>query len=643
VVRHVRQDGDPAAPRSLDQDRALLADVTRRLATSLDLSAILVEVMRLLHFRFGYGNTAIFLADPGRRWLVLRAAYGEMVEPERDVYYRQRSDAGMVGEAFQAGQVVRVDDVQAHPRHRTLLPGVRSGLCVPLRAAGDVIGVLAVQLREAHALGDDDEALLRDAAEQLAPLLHNAALYEASERRTTELRVVAEIAHAISSQLTIDTLLDELHRQVARVMQMDTWYVALDRSVITAAWPDDPTVLDVPKADVPADEPEALPGLGDTDLILVRAYEGGERLADEEGRALWLRRGGAARAVVERRPVLRLRTPEEIATLDAGQRLPDASPHSTIGSRRRSASLLFAPLIAGDAVLGVFSVQSYALDAYDSWHAQLLGTLADQVAVALNNARLFAAAGEVEALRALDRLKDEFVATVSHELRTPLTSILGFAELIARPHQDARALLPALRPEQVERAAGEIYAAANHMRGILTDLLDLSRLAQRTLSLQTMPVAVGAVLAEAEALGTGASAGKHTIVNTLCARGAAKLHVLADPDRLRQVLLNLLDNAVRYSPPDTTVRLGARAKGGDVQLWVADEGVGMTTEQCERAFNRFWRGPIEVTSGRPGAGLGLAICRALVEAMHGRIWAESPGPGKGSTFYVTLPRAFPSP
>jgi signal transduction histidine kinase len=120
------------------------------------------------------------------------------------------------------------------------------------------------------------------------------------------------------------------------------------------------------------------------------------------------------------------------------------------------------------------------------------------------------------------------------------------------------------------------------------------------------------------------------------------LAVLADPARLRQVLLNLLRNAAHYSPAGSTIRLGAagdtgRARG--VHLWVADEGVGLTAEECERVFERFWRGPLAVTSGRPGAGLGLSICRGLAEAMGGRIWAESAGPGRGATFHLVLPRA----
>ncbi|MGH2352500.1 MAG: GAF domain-containing protein [Chloroflexota bacterium] len=660
LVRHTGPQQRPK--RSLRHDRRLVADVARRLATSLDLSVILVEVMRLLHHRFGYGNTAVFLPDSGRRWLRLRAAYGDTVDPVAHAEYRQRADQGLIGEAFQTNRVVRVHDVSAHPRYIATLPEIRSELCVPLRTAGEVIGVLDVQLREAEGFQDDDETLLCEVADQLAPVLRNAALYEESQRRSAELRAMAEIAQAISSQLELSAVLDEIHQQVRRLMVVDASFVALEREVVRAAWPDaDQLLAQTPASASPAGQPDTppLPGLDHHDLVLARVYEGNERCTADEGRSLPVRRGGVAHTIARREPVLQLRTAEDVAVLEAGKSLEAPTSRFRIGSNRPSASLLFAPLIVGEEVLGALSVQSYHLDAYDDWHAHLLGTIANQAAVAVHNARLFTLAGEVRALRALNAMKDEFVATVSHELRTPLASIYGFAELLTRPHQKegtGRLLPPVLRPDQQQRAISEIYAAADHMRRIIEDLLDISRLAQHALALHVQSVDAFGALADAQAMARGVLAqgqrivldvGGRPVASTL-AEGGTGDHspggeapaVLADPDRLRQVLLNLLSNASRYSQPGSTIRLGAAQDAPNAQgihLWVADEGVGMTAEQCERAFDRFWRGPIQITGGRPGAGLGLAICRGLVEAMKGRIWAESPGPGHGSTFHVVLP------
>ena len=117
--------------RSLRRDRQLVVDVARRLSASLDLGAILIEVMRLLHERFGYGNAAIFLASDNRRWLVLRAAYGEMTNPEEDIHYRQRPEQGLIGQAFSTGEVVRVDDVRTDPRYLDRLAAARASCACP--------------------------------------------------------------------------------------------------------------------------------------------------------------------------------------------------------------------------------------------------------------------------------------------------------------------------------------------------------------------------------------------------------------------------------------------------------------------------------------------------------------------------------
>jgi len=198
--------------RSLREDRRLVAEVAAQLATSLDLGTILRETMRLLHDRFGYGRASVFLVDTTRRWLEPRATYGDARGEESPRGRRQRVDQGLIGEAFRSEAIVRVDDVAQDPRGRSVLGGWRSEMSVPLFAGGRAIGVLDVQVREANAFRDQDELLLREVADRLAPTLYNAALYDESQRRAAELGVVAEVARAISSQTRPDAVLDEIAR-----------------------------------------------------------------------------------------------------------------------------------------------------------------------------------------------------------------------------------------------------------------------------------------------------------------------------------------------------------------------------------------------------------------------------------------------
>src|SRR5262249_43302599 len=166
-------------------------------------------------------NSSVFLVDGSGRWLELRATYGDMVDPEAHGGYRQRVEQGLIGEAFRSGTVVRVDDVRADPRYLEVLGGARSEISVPLLVRGRAIGVLDLQVSEAGAFRDQDELLLREVAERLAPTLYNAALYEESQRRAAELEVVADVARAISSQTRPDAVLDEVHRQISRIMPVD--------------------------------------------------------------------------------------------------------------------------------------------------------------------------------------------------------------------------------------------------------------------------------------------------------------------------------------------------------------------------------------------------------------------------------------
>jgi signal transduction histidine kinase len=587
--------------------------------------------------------------------LLLRATYGEMVDVEHDANYRQRVEDGLLGQAFRTGEIVRVDDVFTDPRYLSILPGARGELCVPLRVDGEVIGVLDIQLRQANAFHDADETLLGEVGQQLAPLLRNAALYESSRRREAELEVVAEIASAISSQLQVEALLDEIHRQIQRVMTADAVFIALERCVVEAT---------IERRAIDASTAPS----GPTQLVLTRIYDGEQRVPAQEGRSVRAPAGWTEEAMRAGEPLLSLRTPEELASLaapacaavlGAADDGPLDAPLDEPELSRRSASLLFAPLVVGGEVLGLLSVQSTEFDAYDTWHAQLLRTIASQAAVALHNARLFVTAGEVEALRSLNAMKDEFIDTVSHELRTPIASIVGFAELLAGEKEPDGKRLPPLSPTHQARAARHIYVAAEHMRRLVDDLLEASRLNGGRLQLELASVDVARAAAEAAGvMQQTLSSGQRIVLEGAALEGSGpRRRVTADPRRLRQVLLNLLRNASSYSRAGTSIRLGAgvwsdaavhhtmNSAGpppgeSGVHFWVADQGAGLTPEQIERVFERFWRGPLAVTAHRAGAGLGLSICRGLVEAMGGRIWAESPGPGCGATFHFVLPAAY---
>jgi len=213
-----------------------------------------------------------------------------------------------------------------------------------------------------------------------------------------------------------------------------------------------------------------------------------------------------------------------------------------------------------------------------------------------------------------------FVADASHELRTPLTSIRGYAELLRKGALDDEAAR--------QEAAGRIEHEAMRMGVLVDDLLLLARLDQGR-PLDRGPVDLAEVTARAVEA-TGAAHPDRSI--SLVAPGP--VIVDADVGRIRQVVDNLLQNAMVHTPPGTAVRAEVRSGGGVAELVVADEGPGIAAEEIERVFDRFYRGAS--ARGRPGTGLGLSIVAALAAAHGGRAWAEA-GPAAGARVVVELP------
>ena len=233
-------------------------------------------------------------------------------------------------------------------------------------------------------------------------------------------------------------------------------------------------------------------------------------------------------------------------------------------------------------------------------------------------------------LKELDRLKSDFVANVSHELRTPLTAIKGSVDLVLRE------VVGPLNERQTHHLRRSLSNTL-HLTGLINDLLDLSRIESGKIELSTARVLLGGLV--------------HEVVETLRPIAAEKPIALAvatpepptlvwaDRDKITQVLTNLIGNAIKFTPPSGRVMISAVSNDADwVRVSVSDTGPGISADEYERVFDKFYQ---VAQNGRPkpkGTGLGLAISKTLVELHGGKIWVESV-PGRGSTFYFTLPAA----
>ncbi|HEY5976622.1 MAG TPA: HAMP domain-containing sensor histidine kinase [Solirubrobacterales bacterium] len=239
-------------------------------------------------------------------------------------------------------------------------------------------------------------------------------------------------------------------------------------------------------------------------------------------------------------------------------------------------------------------------------------------------------AGELQAQAGerdrLDRMKDEFVLTASHELRSPLTSVQGFAELLMLERER-------LSPKQVETVE-IILDNTRHLVRLLNDLLDLARSDAGRLTIRPVPTDPAALVEDA----VRTIRGQTEVANQeLIAEIEPSLpELIVDPDRIRQVLVNLLANAHEYCPEGASIRVEVKRVGAEVRISVKDNGPGIPPEQLEHIFERFTRGDAGLTQRVGGTGLGLAISKSLVELHGGTIGADST-PGEGSDFHLRLP------
>jgi signal transduction histidine kinase len=285
-------------------------------------------------------------------------------------------------------------------------------------------------------------------------------------------------------------------------------------------------------------------------------------------------------------------------------------------------SVVLVPLRVRGRTVAVFSLSRGLPDAFGADDVRLAETVAGLIAQVLENERLFVEASQSQALRAADKLKDEFLATISHELRTPITVIGGSLELLAHGRSGDTDQLIAQARRHVERLDRTVQ-----------DLLDLAHLQETRIALEREYVSPSVLLNEA--------AGAHAVLAAkrgqeiaVTANGAPPL-AYVDRRRMQQILGNLVANAVRYAPDRSTITLGASAGDGHLRLTVSDEGQPIPEPERARLFDKFYRRPAH-RDEPGGSGLGLAIAKTLAELHGGTVLVEDHAP-TGNTFVVELP------
>lgn len=295
------------------------------------------------------------------------------------------------------------------------------------------------------------------------------------------------------------------------------------------------------------------------------------------------------------------------------------------------AQRLFLPMRTGEGVVGVVGIHSdKSGPLLTPDQRRLLDALSDQIALAIERVRLVDDIDRAKRTVETERLRAALLTSLSHDLKTPLAAILGAAGVL-------RELSDRLSGEERAELAGTIIDESERLNRFIANLLDMTKLEAGAIAAKTSSYDVGEIVGASLKRAAKIIAGHKVDVDL----GPDSLSVTVDDVLLEQVLFNLLDNAAKYAPPDSTIRIRGWQDRGYVCLQVLDEGPGIPPEDLERIFDKFYR----VHKGdqvRAGTGLGLAISRGFVEIMHGTITAGNRTDRTGAIFTLTLPRAAPT-
>ncbi|MCS6992385.1 MAG: substrate-binding domain-containing protein [Anaerolineales bacterium] len=320
-------------------------------------------------------------------------------------------------------------------------------------------------------------------------------------------------------------------------------------------------------------------------------------------------------ALNPRQPLLRLR--------------PQQFPPPTLLTAERPFSLALVPITDQTGQIGFMALDTARLD--------LHGAIVQQLGSALNTVRLYRQATEARrAAEEANRLKSRFLSTISHELRAPLHLIVGLSGLLLDENEAQSASLPESARRDIER----VHAYAQHLGGLINDVIDLASSGAGQLRLQYEPLDLTdtlRIVAE-----SGAQMAQDKGLTWRADLPEQPVWVWGDRTRLRQAALNLVSNAIKFTPRGE-VRLSLQCTGGQARVEVSDTGPGIPPQEQTRIFEAFHRTERSVAEGQPGLGLGLTICKMLVEMHGGQVGVSSSGlPGEGACFWFTLPEISPA-
>jgi signal transduction histidine kinase/FixJ family two-component response regulator len=579
---------------------ALIADIARIVATTLDTDELLQAVADSIYHHFEYPMIELLTLEEDKEHLLLRGYRGipigspVLITPG---IYRHSIELGIIGHVTRSGKPYIASDVSVDPNYYQASQDtpIRSELCVPILEEGKTIGVIDVESDQLAAFGKEDLSLLETVADTVASGLRNIRLYAEAQNRVRELTLLNSISARLGAGLNLNTLINNALQELHNLVKADrTYFITInsaDRTwQITHEWV------------APGIESDTGSGGSFDDVT------------------------GIIETLLASQPF----AAHDIATDPRVEAVRER--YHTLGIQ----SVLLVPVRIGKRLFGVLGFD-YCREkhAWDPDEVHLLEGVARQLELALDNVHLFEEvwlhaeelAAALAQLEELDRLKNDFIQNVSHELRSPLALIRSYAEMLAKGQ------LGELEPEQ-EKPVAVIERRARMLSEMVQDITLI-------LAAEVNPPPPEPVPLDELTLDTAEDfrAAVEQAGLTLHTEIAPQLPLVSGyPTYLGRVLDNLLGNAIKFTPEGGTLTIRLRQDGDQVALEVSDTGIGIPSDQLDRVFERFYQIDGSAQRRYRGMGLGLALVKEIVETYGGQVKVESQL-NEGSTFTVLLPIA----
>ncbi|MDQ7036926.1 MAG: GAF domain-containing protein [Anaerolineae bacterium] len=573
------------------------AVISQSVGQILDLDVLLPQVVALIQEQFSYDHVQIFLMDDENDWAILHASTGEAGERLLNVEHKlQRGSASVIGRVTEVGEPsIALDTADANVIHapNPFLPLTRSEMALPLLVKGEVVGALDVQSNQPNAFTDEDIQVLTTLSAQIAVAIENARLYEDSERSAADMGFLFEVTTAAAAAETLGESLQTVASQMRE---------ALNSQAVA--------------------------------IFLPQVYEDfhGNQKTLLEIEALAIESGVTAGNISS----IEIGDEENIFGI-VGQSLQTQMIQDVAHDERyfpislNANSAMAVPISSGARLIGLIVVESTRPNAYDNDTETLLLTLSGSLSAVIQNTLLLQQLEEtVEQLREVDRLKSQFLASMSHELRTPLNSIIGFSRVMLKG-------IDGPLTDMQEQDLSTIFNSGNHLLNLINDILDQAKIEANELNLQFSYFDVKPMIEGVKSIAIGMLKEKPLMLTVEIAPNMPQ--AFGDEFRSRQILLNLVSNAIKFTNEGgVTIRAYTMEghNGTLVRIDIVDTGIGIEEKDMPILFQQFRQVDNSLTRTVGGTGLGLPISKSLAEMQGGELLVASEMM-VGSTFSVTIP------